>query len=210
MELSERTERHDYGLDPRAPEGSPKWCNARRVSLARQLCFSEEVDIGLQEAWDECLSAEVWLNGDPRYDHFSDWAAQPYPDGLGPNPKRPDFKPEIARQRFGKMLKDGLRALELGPPPNVGKAKGTISSLEPKTERAGTSRTATIRQLIKADRQDLVDAVVSKKMSANAAAIEAGIRKKPTPLDRLRTAWRKATRAERLEFHEWIELEKEK
>jgi hypothetical protein len=63
----------------------------------------------------------------------------------------------------------------------------------------GNSATYTIRRL-KRDRPDLADRVVAGEMSANAAAIEAGFRRKPTPLDQLTVAWGKASGDEKTEF----------
>jgi hypothetical protein len=47
----------------------------------------------------------------------------------------------------------------------------------------GTSRAYAIRSLLKHGRRDLVDRIEAGEISANAAAIQAGIRKKPTPLE---------------------------
>lgn len=50
------------------------------------------------------------------------------------------------------------------------------------------------------DRPDLLERVVAGDLSANAAAIEAGFKKKPTSLDVLIAAWRKASAEERAAF----------
>jgi hypothetical protein len=55
------------------------------------------------------------------------------------------------------------------------------------------------------DRPDLATRVRTEELSANAAAIEAGFKKKPTPLDVLRSAWRKASDEERDTFREEID-----
>ncbi len=52
---------------------------------------------------------------------------------------------------------------------------------------------------------DMREAVAQKKISLNAAAIQAGIRKRPTALDQLRATWRKATADERAAFLREIE-----
>ncbi len=49
----------------------------------------------------------------------------------------------------------------------------------------GTSREYTLRRL-RRDRPELAEMVIGGKLSANAAAIEAGFRKRATPLDQLR------------------------
>jgi hypothetical protein len=52
------------------------------------------------------------------------------------------------------------------------------------TRQYGTSLTDTLRRLHR-DRSDLYAKVIAKEMSANAAAIEAGFRKKPTPYEQI-------------------------
>lgn len=63
----------------------------------------------------------------------------------------------------------------------------------------GTSRAYVLRRL-KRKRADLFDKVVAGDLSANAAAIEAGFKKKPTSLDVLIATWRKASAEERATF----------
>jgi hypothetical protein len=64
-------------------------------------------------------------------------------------------------------------------------------SLEP-----GNSRDYILARL-KRDHPELAERVVDGDLSANAAAIEAGFRRKATPLDQLTRAWSKATEEER-------------
>lgn len=63
----------------------------------------------------------------------------------------------------------------------------------------GTSRAYTLSRL-KREFPDLFQQVVAGELSANAAAIKAGFRRKTTPLHNLRAAWKKATQAERDQF----------
>ena len=63
----------------------------------------------------------------------------------------------------------------------------------------GTSRAYTLTRL-REQRPDLFKRVAAKELSANAAAVEAGWRTKPTPLDALRKAWAKAGIEERTVF----------
>ncbi len=63
----------------------------------------------------------------------------------------------------------------------------------------GTSRDYLVSRLER-DRPELAKEVLAGKKSAHAAAIEAGFRKKPTALDRLRSAWKIATKTERAKF----------
>ena len=63
----------------------------------------------------------------------------------------------------------------------------------------GTSTAYTLARLDR-DRPDLLERVKSGELSAHAAAIEAGFRKRPTGIQLLRAAWRKATADERATF----------
>ena len=57
-----------------------------------------------------------------------------------------------------------------------------------------------ILKRLKRDRPDLLKRVVSGELSANAAAVEAGFRKRPSALDRLVAAWAQATAKQRRAF----------
>jgi hypothetical protein len=69
--------------------------------------------------------------------------------------------------------------------------------------KQGTSRAYTLDRLQR-KRPDLYDEVIAKRMSANAAAIAAGFRTKPTPLTELRRAWKLASGEERQAFRKEI------
>jgi len=73
-----------------------------------------------------------------------------------------------------------------------------MSSLPP-SGQGGNSRDYTLARL-KRDRPDLAEMVIGGAMSANAAAIEAGFRRRDTPVDTLRRAWGKASDDERAAF----------
>lgn len=62
--------------------------------------------------------------------------------------------------------------------------------------KGGTNIVYTLARL-RRDRPDLAAQVETGKLSANAAAIQAGFRKQATPLDQLRRAWKKASTEER-------------
>jgi hypothetical protein len=64
---------------------------------------------------------------------------------------------------------------------------------------SGTSKQAAVRRLRK-ERPDLLEKVKAGEISAHAAAVEAGFRKRPSVLDVLRAAWRKASKDERQTF----------
>ena len=63
----------------------------------------------------------------------------------------------------------------------------------------GNSKAYTCERL-RRESPELFEEVKAGRISANAAAIKAGIRKKPTPLKELLRWWKKATAAERNEF----------
>jgi hypothetical protein len=67
-----------------------------------------------------------------------------------------------------------------------------------KTEK-GNSRAYTVSRLQR-EAPELFAQVAAGELSANAAAIQAGFRKKKTPLDNLRSAWAKASPDEREAF----------
>jgi hypothetical protein len=60
----------------------------------------------------------------------------------------------------------------------------------------GNNPTYTLKRL-KRDRPDLADKVVAGELSANAAAIEAGFRKKLTPFEQVLKLWPKLSKSER-------------
>ena len=70
----------------------------------------------------------------------------------------------------------------------------------------GNDKNYTLARLHR-DRPDLAARVESGELSANAAAIEAGFRKKQTPLMRLQSAWKAADVDERQEFVSQLVLE---
>jgi hypothetical protein len=85
------------------------------------------------------------------------------------------------------------------------KVEADISDIvtnKPTPER-GNSRSYTLDRLER-ERPDLLEEVKAKRLSANAAAIQAGFRKTPTGLDILLKGWSKATPEERAQFLEAI------
>lgn len=83
---------------------------------------------------------------------------------------------------------------------HVHKADGDNITIKP--ER-GTARAYILDRLTR-ERPDLFERVKTKELSANAAAIEAGFRKKPVPLDQLCTIARKLPTPERLAAIEYL------
>jgi hypothetical protein len=72
------------------------------------------------------------------------------------------------------------------------------------TRPSDRSNTYTLRRLAR-DNPELLDKIEAGELSVNQAAIQAGIRKRPTALDQLRATWRKATEDEREAFLREIE-----
>lgn len=68
----------------------------------------------------------------------------------------------------------------------------------------GNSKAYTCERL-RREAPELFEEVKAGRMSANAAAIKAGIRKKPAPLNQLVKWWKKATAEERKEFLKLME-----
>src|SRR5512139_91447 len=83
--------------------------------------------------------------------------------------------------------------------PHGGKRAPKFDNVQLATEAVGNSRAAALRRLRK-DRPDLHARVVADELSPHAAMIEAGFRKRTTPLDSLRHWWAKATATEREQF----------
>ena len=70
---------------------------------------------------------------------------------------------------------------------------------------AGNSRSYTVSRLQR-EAPELFAQVVAGTISANAAAIQAGFRKKPTPLELLKAIWAKASNTDRETFIQQINL----
>ncbi len=76
---------------------------------------------------------------------------------------------------------------------------GFDMSNPPASGQGGNSREYTLARL-KRDRPDLAELVIGGALSANAAAIEAGFRRRDTPVDTLHRAWGRASDDERAAF----------
>lgn len=103
-----------------------------------------------------------------------------------------------ARLHHGEEVRLTLRAKAGRPKKDEGNSRNY--------ENLGKSQTVayTLARLDR-DRPDLAVQVREGSLSANAAAIEAGFRKRATPLDALKRAWLKADDAERGAFIAWME-----
>jgi hypothetical protein len=87
---------------------------------------------------------------------------------------------------------------------NPGKGDHTTGHDNVMTAQQGNSRAYTLNRL-KREQPDLFEEVVKGEMSANAAAIKAGFRKKLTPLEQFARLWAKASTDERQLIREFID-----
>lgn len=87
-----------------------------------------------------------------------------------------------------------------------GKRNDLLSCDSQRSETAkGTGNKAYTCERLRRQAPELFEEVKAGRMSANAAAIKAGIRKKPAPLNQLVKWWKKATTEERNEFLKLME-----
>jgi len=108
------------------------------------------------------------------------------------------WKPE----KVEALLKDEPEVLALWRKATTGhrgKPRKENSSNRTIKPTRGTTRAYTLDRL-KREQPDLFDRVCAGELTANAAAIEAGWRKPPSPLGLLRKAWAKASADERAAF----------
>jgi hypothetical protein len=149
----------------------------------------------LPETLKEVIKTEAWKRwrwvGSPfAQNSLGAYLTSPPPNGVG-----------IKLDTVEKLIADDPEALALyrkEMTATVGinqhtKEGGDIITTQPKR---GTDRAYTLDRL-KRERSDLFDRVVAKEMTANAAAIAAGFRKKPKPFDAILKLLPKLTDAER-------------
>jgi hypothetical protein len=133
------------------------------------------------------------MQSEVRHESFERYVTDNLPTGLG------------TTIRFLKNLcqddKEALNAIdeaikrrpgnESGVNQHTKDSKGNVDNIHDSNRPSGTSRDAAIRRLRK-DRPDLLQKVIAGQLSAHAAAIEAGHRKKPTPAEVCIKSFRKA------------------
>ena len=146
----------------------------------------------------------LWTTIVPRgrgpFVEFSDFATHPLPDGLGC-----DMKRLIAlckgNDQAVKFL-EAQRGREQGATVVPGKHRSSLSDNEETSQ--GTGAAYLLRRLSRMDGDWLARYEAGEFPSVRQAAIAAGIVKVPTVIDRLRSAWKKASPADRLAFMEEI------
>jgi hypothetical protein len=132
-----------------------------------------------------------WVGSSFGQASLSAYLTKPPPNGIG-----------IRLETVEKLIADDPEAQTMfREEMKVGQGKRTdlvdiINEVKP---TKGTSRAYTLDRL-KRERPDLFSRVAAKELSANAAAIEAGFRKKPSALEAALKAFGKLTDAERREF----------
>lgn len=102
--------------------------------------------------------------------------------------------PEVA-----ELIRREVEAMPLHGEIGGGHSRDSIT-----TSANDRGATYVLRRL-KRDHPELAEKVVAGQMSANAAAIEAGFRKPPSPLRALQNAWSRASEDERTAFRAWVE-----
>jgi len=142
-------------------------------------------------------------NGQP-FKSFNDFVTHRRWEGLGSDIqelllycKRKEFK--NVKEAIMREMPEWPTLADAGAKGGRGnKASNNITSFR------GTSQAYAIRRL-KRDRPDLAEKVIRRELSANAAAIEAGFRKPPSPLKALQNAWSRASEDDRAAFRAWVE-----
>ena len=100
-------------------------------------------------------------------------------------------RPDVARQLETFKAEHDSTAVRAGNATGANQHGGGIAdnisnSTDKKREHPhGTSKDYTLRRLARAGRNDLLGRIESGELSANKAAIEAGFRRKPTPLEQV-------------------------
>jgi hypothetical protein len=146
---------------------------------------------------------------------FRQFIEAPYPVGVGSTLEQikkivalqsrrellPDVAESLATMREKVQLLTEREAPETNP--NGGDRRSQEFQFDisnrSRSGQGGTSRDYTLARL-KRDRPDLAELVIGGALSANAAAIEAGFRRRDTPVDTLCRAWEKASDDERAAF----------
>ncbi len=131
-----------------------------------------------------------------QFDRFIDFIRTPPLRGCGWEPEKVE-----ALLKQAKADQDLLRRWRAAVTrPKHVHADGDSITIKP--ER-GTSRAYTLTRLA-ADHPAIYQRVVAGELSANAAAIEAGLRQPPSALKQLQKNWARATEDERALFQAWL------
>jgi hypothetical protein len=189
--------------DLQAPRGSRSWAIAVRDELNNMLHRAEFSSSSARTWCDAIRENDAWkvLEDSQRrpFKSYEAFCTHRKPQGLGRQPA--DIDRIIAERKEREV--QIAREHPLPERGEVGRGRNRVDNINSKTN-GGTGRSYTLRRLAR-DRPDLLDKVEKRKLSANAAAVEAGFRKRPTPFDKLRSAWKQADEGMRQKFLSWIE-----
>jgi hypothetical protein len=152
------------------------------------------VEICDKEEWKTCKDR----NG-KKFKNFTDLIAAELPEGLGITVKK--LRKLIAGTIAERPLAVAVGE-EQGKTVVPGKHRSPLSDNEEASQ--GTGSAYLLRRLSRMDRDWLARYEAGEFKSVRSAAIAAGIVKVPTVIDKLRAAWKKATKEERLAFLEEI------
>lgn len=192
--------------------------NGQVVSAFRDALVDSKAIDRVPRVLKELLSTKAWCKRmEPghstklvyEFNAFIDFLTKPPVDGIGCGVDfvrrriRDDLEAmnmldeALSRPDGGANNPDGCK----GKPDEVitvDNIHGDSTSAAP-TRPTGTSRQAALRRLRK-DAPELLAQVIAGVKSAHAAMVEAGFRRRKTPLDELVSAWRKANSDERQQF----------
>ncbi len=188
--------------DRSAKPGSRDWALAVRLDIQANLHQWSD-DVKTVKAFIELMIRhEGWRTLEDRrgrvFSSFADFCKEREPYGLGHDPDLIDaIKGAKNGTSVGRALGEhgGDRKSEAVKTVDYNQADDCKVDLT----KFGNSAAYTLARLDR-DAPELAERVRKGELSANAAAIEAGFRKKPTAIALLRAAWRKADDKERREF----------
>lgn len=141
------------------------------------------------------------------FDSFERFVVTPPLEGLGASVRliRNIIRDDI---KTTDLLDQALKHPDGNPTGANQHTGGTVDNIHGSDRPTGTSRDAALRRLRK-DRPDLHARVIADELTAHAAMVEAGFRRRLTAFDRLIADWRRATPDERRRFREWQDAEAE-
>jgi hypothetical protein len=188
--------------DPGAPVGSPAWCRSAHATLCGLKRRTSSQVSSLKYSLIEFRDLERWKQltdkNDEPFLSWEDYLQYPEPDGLGMAPA--SAKLVIEELDDSRLLGDVLAPREIGVV--GGKAgPGRGHKTDSDTIRfIGRGRTYILARLDRDGFTQLSAKIRAGKLSANAAAIEAGFRHKQTPFEIVKRLWPKLAHAEQLEI----------
>ena len=130
------------------------------------------------------------MQSEVRHESFERYVTDNLPTGLGTTIR---FLKNLCRDDAEalKAIDQAIQQKQSGGKNQHTKQKCLLDNIQEAKAPTGTSRDAAIRRLRK-DRPDLLEKVIAGQLSAHAAALEAGHRKKPTHAESCVKSFRKA------------------